>query len=133
VQVRAAPALPDLAEEGGGQPRPDPEQLQQAGVGLSHGSLDARLDGGDPLLQLVDVGDELAGQLPAFGPDPLRAVAGAAGLGGGGVDGVGNAVVLAGLPEDRVGSFWRLSWTATRTPRARAASRQNGTEIIRLG
>jgi hypothetical protein len=39
----------------------------------------------------------------AFGADPLGAVPGAGGLGAGGVDGVGHAVVLAGLPDDRVG------------------------------
>jgi hypothetical protein len=38
----------------------------------------------------------------AFGADPLRAVPGAGGLGAGGVDGVGHAVVLAGLPDDGV-------------------------------
>jgi hypothetical protein len=55
----------DLAEEGGGQHRPDAEQPDQAGVGLGNRRLDARLDRGDPLLQVTDVGDELAGQLPA--------------------------------------------------------------------
>jgi hypothetical protein len=55
----------DLAEEGGGQHRPDPEQLQQAGVGLDDRRLDAHLDRGDPLLQVMDVGDELAGELVA--------------------------------------------------------------------
>jgi hypothetical protein len=39
----------------------------------------------------------------AFGADPLGAVPGAGGLGAGGLDGVGHAVVLAGLPDDRVG------------------------------
>jgi hypothetical protein len=34
--------------------------------------------------------------------DPLRAPAGAGGLGAGGLEGVGHAVVLAGLPDDRV-------------------------------
>jgi hypothetical protein len=39
----------------------------------------------------------------AFGSDPLRTVAGPDGLAAGGVDGVGHAVVLAGLPDDRAG------------------------------
>ena len=39
----------------------------------------------------------------AFGAQPLRAVPGAGGLGAGGVEGVGHAVVLAGLPDDGVG------------------------------
>jgi hypothetical protein len=55
----------DLAQERGGQHRPDAEQLQQAGLRLGDGGLDARLHGGDPLLQLADVGDEFCGQLPA--------------------------------------------------------------------
>jgi hypothetical protein len=55
----------DLAEEGGRQHRPHPEQLQQAGVGLGNGGLDPRLDRGDPLFQLADVGEELGGRLPA--------------------------------------------------------------------
>jgi hypothetical protein len=38
----------------------------------------------------------------AFGPDPFWAVPGAGGLVAGGLDGVGGAVVLAGLPDDRV-------------------------------
>ena len=55
----------DLALEGGGQHRPHAEQLQQAGVGLGNRGLDARVDGGDALVQLADVGDEVGGQLPA--------------------------------------------------------------------
>ena len=55
----------DLAEEGGGQHRPHPEQPEQAGVGLGDRGLDAGLHGGDPLLQLTNVGHELCGQLPA--------------------------------------------------------------------
>jgi hypothetical protein len=39
----------------------------------------------------------------AFGPDSLWAMPGAGGLGAGGVEGVGDAVVLAGLPDDRGG------------------------------
>jgi hypothetical protein len=38
----------------------------------------------------------------AFWPDSLWAVAGAGGLGAGGVEGVGHAVILAGLPDGRV-------------------------------
>jgi hypothetical protein len=38
----------------------------------------------------------------AFGPDPLRPPAAAGGLGAGGLEGVGHAVVLAGLPDHRV-------------------------------
>jgi hypothetical protein len=55
----------DLAQERGRQHQPDPEQLQQAGVGLGDGGLDAGLDGGDPLLQLADIGDQASGQRPA--------------------------------------------------------------------
>jgi hypothetical protein len=44
---------------------PTPEQLGQAGVGLGDRRLDAGLDRGDPLLQLADVGHELAGKLLA--------------------------------------------------------------------
>jgi hypothetical protein len=40
----------DLAEEGGGQHRSDPEQPEQAGVGLGNRGLDAHLDRGDALL-----------------------------------------------------------------------------------
>jgi hypothetical protein len=57
--------IADLTEEPGRQHRPDPEQPEQAGVGLSDRGLDAGLDRGDPLLQLADVGHELGGQLPA--------------------------------------------------------------------
>src|SRR4029453_15031467 len=39
----------------------------------------------------------------AFGADPFRSPTGAGGLGAGGVEGVGHAVVLAGLPDVRVG------------------------------
>jgi hypothetical protein len=38
----------------------------------------------------------------AFGPDSLWAMTGAGGLVAGGLDGVGDAVVLAGLPDDRI-------------------------------
>jgi hypothetical protein len=38
----------------------------------------------------------------AFGPDALRPPPGPGGLAAGGVEGVGHAVVLAGLPDDRV-------------------------------
>jgi hypothetical protein len=55
----------DLTHEDGGQHWPDAEQPEQAGVGLGDRGLDARLDGGDPLFQLADVGEELGGQLPA--------------------------------------------------------------------
>jgi len=55
----------DLAKEPGRQHRPDPKQPDQAGVGLGDRGLDARLDRGDLLLQVTDVRDELAGQLPA--------------------------------------------------------------------
>jgi hypothetical protein len=36
----------------------------------------------------------------AFGAQPLRTLAGPGGLDAGGVDGIGHAVVLAGLPND---------------------------------
>jgi hypothetical protein len=52
----------DLAEEPGRQLGTDAEQLQRAGVGLGDGSLDAHLYRGDALLQLPDVGHELAGE-----------------------------------------------------------------------
>jgi hypothetical protein len=55
----------DLTQERGGQHRPDPEQPEQAGVGLGDRGLDPRLDRGDPLLQLAHVGDELLGELVA--------------------------------------------------------------------
>jgi hypothetical protein len=55
----------DLAQEPGRQHRPHPEQLDQAGVGLGDRGLDADLDGGDGLLQLADVGDQLAKALAA--------------------------------------------------------------------
>jgi hypothetical protein len=38
----------------------------------------------------------------AFGPEPLRSPPAAGGLGAGGLDRLGHAVVLAGLPDDRV-------------------------------
>jgi hypothetical protein len=44
---------------------PTPNSSQQAGVGLGDGGLDAGLDGGDPLLQLADIGDQASGQRPA--------------------------------------------------------------------
>ena len=74
----------DLTEERGGQHRPHPEQLQQAVLDWGTWGLDPRLHGGDPLLQLANVGGEISGQLPAgdrrrFG---LGAVAGVAGQSG---------------------------------------------------
>jgi hypothetical protein len=51
--------IADLAEELGGQHRPDPEQLQQGGVGLGDRGLNARLHRGDPLFQVAHVGHEL--------------------------------------------------------------------------
>jgi hypothetical protein len=65
VLGREAADVADLAKEPGRQHRPDPEQPDQAGVGLGDRGLDARLDRGDLLLQVTDVRDELAGQLPA--------------------------------------------------------------------
>jgi hypothetical protein len=66
VVLAGEPAdVADLAEERGRQHRTDAEQLDQAGVGLGDGGLDACLHGGDLLLQLADVRDELGGQLPA--------------------------------------------------------------------
>jgi hypothetical protein len=59
----------------------------------------------------------------AFGADPLRAVPGPGGLGAGDVDGVGHAVVLAGLPDDEVGVVLAAVMDGPRTPKARAASR----------
>jgi hypothetical protein len=55
----------DLTQKRGCQHRSHPEQLNQAGVGVGDRCLDPGLDGGDPLLQLTDVGHELGGQLPA--------------------------------------------------------------------
>jgi hypothetical protein len=40
--------------------------------------------------------------LLAFGADAFRTPAGSRGLGAGGLEGVGHAVVLAGLPDDRI-------------------------------
>jgi hypothetical protein len=66
VMLAGEPAdVADLTEEGGGQHRPDAEQLDQGGPGLSDGGLDAGLHGGDLLLQLAELGHELGGQLPA--------------------------------------------------------------------
>jgi hypothetical protein len=66
VVLAGEPAdIANLTQEGGGQHRPDPEQLQQAGVGLGDRGLDPRLHGGDALLQLAGVGHEFGGQLPA--------------------------------------------------------------------
>jgi hypothetical protein len=62
MPAREPTDVTDLAQERGRQHRPDPEQLQQAGVGLGDGGLDAGLDGGDPLLQLADIGDQASGQ-----------------------------------------------------------------------
>ena len=45
----------------------------------------------------------LAGCWLAFGADAFRPPAGAGGLVAGGLEGVGHAVVLAGLPDVRVG------------------------------
>jgi hypothetical protein len=74
-----------LTQERGRQHGPHAEQLDQAGVGLGNRRLDARLAGGDALVQLAHVGDEVGGQLPAGdrrrtsgrdrGQQPSRAVA----------------------------------------------------------
>jgi hypothetical protein len=76
----------DVTQARGRQHRPHAEQLDQAGVGLGNRHLDARLDGGDALVQLAHVGDEVGGQLPAGdrrrtsrrdrGQQPSRAVGG---------------------------------------------------------
>src|SRR5437762_2092292 len=49
------------------------------------------------VLLLVRAADGLA-----FGTGPLRAVPGPGGLGVGGVDRLGDPIVLAGLPDDRI-------------------------------
>jgi hypothetical protein len=53
----------DLAEKPGRQHRPHAEQLDQGGVGLGDGGLDARLHDGDLLLQVADVCDQVSSQL----------------------------------------------------------------------
>jgi hypothetical protein len=68
--------LADLAEEGGGQYRPHPEQLDQAHLGLDDGGLDTPFDGGDPLLQLTDVSDQLDSELMAGDRWGISAAAG---------------------------------------------------------
>ena len=66
VVLAGEPAdVADLAEERGRQHRPHAEQLDQAGVGLGNRGLDARLDGGDALLQMTHIGDQVSRQLPA--------------------------------------------------------------------
>jgi hypothetical protein len=65
----------------------------------------------------------LPGAGSAFGADSLGAVAGAGGLVAGGLDGLGGAVVLAGLPDDRVGVLLAAVVDSHPIPRARAASR----------
>ena len=47
----------DLAQERGRQHRPDPEQPDQVGLGLSDGGLDPLLEVGDPSIQVMHVGD----------------------------------------------------------------------------
>jgi hypothetical protein len=64
VLAREPTDVADLAQKRGGQHRSHPEQLDQTGVGLGDRGLDAGLHGGDPLLQLTDVGDQVSGQLP---------------------------------------------------------------------
>ena len=115
----------DLAQEGGGHDRSHAEQLDQAGVGLGNRGLDAGLHGGDALLQLVDVGHELGGQLPAVD-----------GLGAGGHQ------VLASLGQQMQHPAWSstLTWrsderllaaTATQTASSRSLLRPWPTDSTR--
>jgi hypothetical protein len=55
----------DLAQQLGGQHRPDPEQLHQGRLGLGHCGLDVGLDRGDASVQVAHVGDKVTSELVA--------------------------------------------------------------------
>jgi hypothetical protein len=66
VVLAGEPAdVADLSQQFGGQHWADPEQLQQAGLGLGDGGLDARLHCGDPPVQAAHVANQLSSKLPA--------------------------------------------------------------------
>jgi hypothetical protein len=97
VLAREPTDVTDLTEEPGGQHRPDPKQLHQAGVGPGDRRRDARLHRLYAPVQVAHVGDEVGGDLVAG--DRRRSGGSDRGEQGGGAPG---GEVTAGAAWDQV-------------------------------